>query len=95
LAIEIVSPESKKRDRKTKFEEYAQAGIPEYWLIDPDKQTAEFYLLDKRGKYQPASPDAEGRYHCTVVAGFWLRVAWLWQRPLPNSLDVLRELKVL
>lgn len=95
LAIEIASPESKKRDRKVKFEEYAQAGIPEYWLIDPDKQTAEFYLLNTDGHYQPAPLDADGCYHSTVVSGFWLRVNWLWQKPLPNFLDVLRELKAL
>ena len=33
LAIEIVSPESRKRDRKVKFAEYQIAGISEYWLI--------------------------------------------------------------
>ena len=38
LAIEIISPESNKRDRKVKFAEYQIAGIREYWLIDPDKQ---------------------------------------------------------
>jgi hypothetical protein len=28
------------------------------------------------------------------VSGFWLRVSWLWQQPLPRVLDVLRELGV-
>ena len=55
----------------------------------------EFYRLDKRGGYQLASLDDEGRYHSTAVPGFWLRVAWLWQKPLPNFLEVLRELKVI
>ena len=26
-----------------------------------------------------------------AVPGFWLRVAWLWQEPLPPLLEVLRE----
>ncbi len=95
LAIEITVPKSRSRDRKIKFAEYAQAGVPEYWLIDPDKKTAEFYLLDAHGNYQPAGLDQAGRYHSTSVSGFWLRVDWLWQRPLPNPLDVLRELKVI
>jgi Uma2 family endonuclease len=95
LAIEIISPESKKRDRKVKFAEYQIAGIREYWLIDPDKQTAEFYQLDDEKTYEPAALDEEGFYHSQVVAGFRLRVDWLWQSPMSATLDVLRELKVL
>ncbi len=30
---------------------YEQAGIPEYWLIDPDARRAEFYTLDAEGRY--------------------------------------------
>jgi Uma2 family endonuclease len=95
LAIEIVSPDSKRRDRKEKFAEYARAGVPEYWLIDPDQQTAEFYHLSEAGKYLRAALDAEGRYHSHVVTGFWLKVDWLWQTPLPPLLEVLRESRVL
>lgn len=94
LAVEIVSPESNKRDRKVKFAEYQVAGVREYWLIDPDKQTAEFYQLDDDG-YELAALDEEGFYHSQVIAGFTLRVDWLWQTPMPATLDVLRELKVL
>lgn len=54
LAVEIVSPESAGRDRGEKFYEYEQAGVPEYWIIDPQKKRAEFYLLDEEGSYQPA-----------------------------------------
>jgi Uma2 family endonuclease len=41
LTIEIISPGTEKNDRETKREEYAQAGIPEYWIIDPDSKTLE------------------------------------------------------
>ena len=94
LAVEIVSPESKRRDRKEKFAEYARAGVPEYWLIDPDHRTAEFYHLNEQGKYFRAALDVDGRYHSRVVTGFWLKVDWLWQTP-PPLLRVLRELQVL
>lgn len=95
LAVEVVSPESQKRDRKEKFAEYERAGIREYWLIDPDHQTAEFYEIGDDGRYHRALLDEDGIYHSKVVAGFWLRVGWLWQTPPPATLDVLRELKVL
>jgi Uma2 family endonuclease len=41
LAIEVVSDgeESRRRDLVTKRAEYAQASIPEYWIVDPAVQT--------------------------------------------------------
>jgi Uma2 family endonuclease len=51
LVVEIVSDESVARDRGTKFEEYREAGIPEYWLLDPRIEQAGFYHLDDRGRY--------------------------------------------
>jgi len=92
LVVEIVSPESVGRDRGEKFYEYERAGIPEYWLIDPQAKRAEFYQLTAGGQYQLVLPDAEGVYRAAVLPGLWLRVAWLWQSPLPPVLDVVREL---
>ena len=93
LAVEIMSPESIGRDRGEKFVEYEQAGIREYWLIDPDRETAEFYELGADGRYRAAQTEPEGVYRSKVVEGFFLRVAWLWQEPSP-TLDALRELKL-
>lgn len=41
LAVEVVSPDSIKRDYRHKRSEYAALGIPSYWIIDPlsDKGT--------------------------------------------------------
>ena len=93
LVVEVISPESVGCDRGEKFVEYEQAGIPEYWLIDPDRRRAEFYRLDAQGMYRLIEPDAQGIYHSAVVDGFWLRVEWLWQEPLPMEEDVLREIR--
>lgn len=38
LAIEIISPGSKRTDSRIKRDEYADAGIPHYWLVDLDPQ---------------------------------------------------------
>jgi Uma2 family endonuclease len=85
LAIEVLSPESVGRDRGDKFFEYERAGIPEYWLIDPATHRAEFYQVGEAGVYQLIAPDAESIYHSAQVEGFWLRVAWLWQEPKPDT----------
>lgn len=92
LAVEIVSPESRERDRGAKFYEYETAGVGEYWLIDPQRRQAEFYQLGEDGFYHPVSPDAEGVYHSAILPGFWLRVDWLWQDPLPTPVETLRLL---
>ena len=91
LVVEIVSPESVGRDRGEKFYEYERAGIPEYWLLDPERRWAEFYQL-KGGRYHLILGGEEGEYHSAVLPGFWLRVEWLWQEPLPTPLRTLAEI---
>ncbi len=90
LVVEIISPESRARDRGDKFFEYEAAGIPEYWLLDPIREQAEFYQIDPGGIYRFVAPDAEGRYHSAALPGLRLQVDWLWQAPLPPLLSVLR-----
>lgn len=92
LVIEIVSPESVGRDRGEKFVEYEAAGVREYWLIDPDRQQAEFYRLTEAGRYHLVFPGDEGIFRSEVLSGFWLRIDSLWQEPLPKVLDTVREL---
>lgn len=92
LVVEIVSPESRVRDRGEKFYEYQEGGVGEYWLIDPDTQRVDFYQRDLNGVYQPVSPDADGVYHSHVMAGLWVRVDWLWQEPLPDVNQVMLEI---
>ncbi|WP_035854358.1 Uma2 family endonuclease [Kitasatospora azatica] len=38
LAIEVVSPESVRRDRDIKPEKYARAGIPHFWRVEEDQR---------------------------------------------------------
>jgi Uma2 family endonuclease len=95
LAIEIVSPESLLRDRGEKFAEYELGGVREYWLLDPGRARADFYRLDAEGRYQRIPMEVEGVYRSEVVPGFWIRVSWLWQDPLPDPFEVLRELGVM
>lgn len=92
LVIEILSPQSQNQDRGAKFYEYEQAGIPEYWLIDPMRQWAEFYNLDERGHYRPTHAGNSGVFQSKAIPGFWLRVEWLWQPP--RVLQALRELQL-
>ncbi len=39
LTVEVVSPDDPDRDLVTKRADYAEAGIPEYWIVDPRFET--------------------------------------------------------
>jgi Uma2 family endonuclease len=95
IAVEIVSPESFARDRGDKFVEYETAGVREYWLIDPQRKQAEFYGLGADGRYHPLLIGGDGVFRSQVLDGFWLRVEWLWQEPLPKVAGVLKELNLI
>jgi Uma2 family endonuclease len=44
--VEVVSEDDPGRDLVTKRHEYAQAGIPEYWIVDPRKRIIVVLQLD-------------------------------------------------
>lgn len=91
LVVEIISPESRARDRGDKFYEYEQGGVGEYWLLDPLRKQAEFYQLDAERIYRPVAPDESGLYRGRLLPGLTLKVDWLWQEPLPPLLSVLKD----
>lgn len=49
LVMEAVSDDDRRRDTATKREEYARAGIPEYWIVDPDRGQITVLTLDGPG----------------------------------------------
>ena len=46
LVVEIVSPDDRERDTKVKRADYAEAGIPEYWIVDPEDETITVLRLE-------------------------------------------------
>ncbi len=94
LVIEIVSPESVVRDTEDKFEEYEAAGVKEYWIINPNRRTANFYGYDENRKYKMLPISPEGNFESVVIKGLWIKVDWLWQEELPNLMDVLKDWKL-
>lgn len=91
LVIEVISPESRTRDRRDKYYEYEQAGVREYWLLDPIRNQAEFYRLGSDGVFSVVSIGDDGIFRSAVLEGLWLKVDWLWQEPLPPLMSVLKD----
>ncbi|MBV9231890.1 MAG: Uma2 family endonuclease, partial [Chloroflexi bacterium] len=50
LAVEIASPSTARIDLSEKLSAYASAGVPEYWVVNPDSRTVEVFVL-KHGIY--------------------------------------------
>ena len=44
--VEILSESTEKNDRGIKFQDYALHGVCEYWIIDPETQIVEQYILE-------------------------------------------------
>lgn len=66
---EILSPGTEHFDRQIKFEDYAAHGVGEYWIIDPDQQILEQYVL-KGEEYQLLSKSGSGTVKSRVIEGF-------------------------
>lgn len=50
MVIEILSPSTENRDKTLKYDKYLQAGVREYWIVDPDGKTVSVNVLEN-GKY--------------------------------------------
>jgi Uma2 family endonuclease len=57
IIVEVVSPDSIKRDYRYKRSEYAAVEVPEYWIVDPLEEKISVLLLE------------EGLYEETVYTG--------------------------
>ena len=59
LVVEILSPGNSRTEVKHKFELYEEAGILEYWIVNPSEQYIIIYTLIN-GKYAGSKPYAPG-----------------------------------
>ena len=51
LTLEILSPSTRSKDMLLKLYKYANAGVREYWIVDPDQQTVLVYDLGHENYY--------------------------------------------
>jgi Uma2 family endonuclease len=80
LAIEVISPSSIEVDREDKFKQYREAGVINYWIIDPAERTVEAWVLD-HDKYVSAGAGAEsGIVRLSPFPGLEIRIEQLWRK---------------
>jgi Uma2 family endonuclease len=73
VAIEILSPSNTVIEMSRKLDVYHDAGVREYWVIDPDKKLALVYRL-KEGQYILQSLEAEDSILSDALPGLEIRL---------------------
>ena len=91
IAVEVVSRESRHRDYDDTRRLYEEAGVPEYWIIDPIQKRVEFLVLEE-ARYQLAPLEENRLFRSRALPGFWIDVDWLLADPLPPATRCLQAI---
>lgn len=74
LLVEILSPSNWLYDRREKMQAYQEAGVAEYWIVDPHALTIDVYVLEQ-GAYGLLGQYRIGEVaHSQVLPGFGVPV---------------------
>ena len=81
VVVEVTSPRPRdaRRDRVDKPGDYARAGVPYYWIVDPQVRSLEVFELGRDGRYALAVTAARGRVRVPGCAGLVLDLDVLWR----------------
>lgn len=92
LVVEILSPDSVFRDMNTKRREYAEFGVPAYWIVNPDRDAPG--ILELRldgGRYQEVTEvDGEQVFQTELpfpvrFVPHWLVADGAWRKHLTGD----------
>lgn len=89
MCIEALSDsriEIMERDTITKKDEYAQAGVKEYYILDSHRERTQFFRLNARGVYIPIKPLKGDIIKSKVLPGFQFRFEDLFTKPSPDEM---------
>lgn len=78
LVVEVLS--SSARDRGLKRDLYERQGVPEYWILDPNKNQAEIYRLTGRSYGEPLILAPGNHLTTPAIPGLELDLAYIFQR---------------
>jgi Uma2 family endonuclease len=81
LVVEILSPATARRDLGEKLRLYAEFGVVEYWIVDPDRETVTF-LENTPSGFRVRLPEG-AVYRSTAIAGLEIDLEAFW-RSLPS-----------
>ncbi|MDR2572559.1 MAG: Uma2 family endonuclease [Oscillospiraceae bacterium] len=68
LVIEILSPSTSRRDRFIKLNKYLEAGVREFWIVEPEDKGVTVHILEN-GKYVISAYDNEKTIAVNILEG--------------------------
>lgn len=83
FVVEVLSKSTEANDRATsvagiKFDDYEAHGVGEYWLVDPEKQVVEQYVLED-GRYELRLKAGEGSISSAVIQNFTIPIKAIFE----------------
>ena len=78
LVVEVVSPDSQKKDAEERLIGYATARVPEYWIVNPFIATVSVWILEAqvytcKGKFKgDQQVKSELLKHLTMISAYLL-----------------------
>jgi Uma2 family endonuclease len=79
FVAEVLSKSTEKNDREIKFQDYANHGIAEYWIVSPKDHSIEQYKL-VRGHYELIFKASEGTIKSFTIKGFEIPIASVFNK---------------
>ncbi len=77
LIVEVLSPGTARRDRGEKLSLYAQSGVREYWIVDPQERQIEF-LVNEDGRFVVSVPTGD-EHRSAVLPEVRLGLTEFWR----------------
>jgi Uma2 family endonuclease len=75
LVAEVLSPSSAYHDLRTKFRAYEQAGVQEYWIIDPERKSVEVFVSSGSKFQLRQEAEGEGAVQSVLLQGLSVDLA--------------------
>lgn len=69
MIVEILSASTAGVDKIKKFRKYQEAGVQEYWIVEPDQKLISVFQLGMNGKYSIINTYDEGQVEVGVLPG--------------------------
>lgn len=89
LVVEVLSQSTVAVDRGIKFEDYAAHGVHEYWIIEPEMQVLEQYVMEGKA-YQLLTKSDSGLVKSIAITGFIIPIRAIFDKT--ENLQVLKSL---
>jgi Uma2 family endonuclease len=77
LLVEVISPANRRRERDEKLADYTSLGVPEFWVVWPERRTIEVFLLEN-GEMRSAQVVSEGCLKPVRLPNVEVAVSAIW-----------------